>query len=70
VDSLTRLNLIARITYYAGWIFLLLGGLAHVGVGSSLFQTIALPQRNLFEGALSCFLICSASALRALTFSK
>jgi hypothetical protein len=61
-----RLQLVGRIAYYAGWISLLLGGLVHFSVGRTLFITMNLTKRNLFEISLMLFVICMASQLRAL----
>jgi hypothetical protein len=62
-----RLQLVGRITYYAGWLALVCGGLVHLNVGRNLFLAVNLSQRNLFEVAVVCFLICVASELRAQT---
>jgi hypothetical protein len=70
MDSRERLNLVARITYYLGWILVLIGGLVHVNVGKSFFMSIDLTQRNLFEGAVVLLLISAVSSLRALNASK
>ena len=61
-----RLQLVARITYYAGWIALACGSLVHLNVARTLFVSVGLSQRNLFEVSVVCFLICVASELRAL----
>jgi len=60
-----RLHLIGRITYYAGWIALFCGGLAHLNIATSMFVALYLTKRNLLEISLVCFLICIASELRA-----
>lgn len=60
-----RLHLIGRVTYYVGWIALLCGGLLHLNIARTLFLTLNLTQRNLFEVSVVCFLICIASELRA-----
>lgn len=60
-----RLQLIGRVTYYAGWITLLCGGLVHLNIATSLFLSMHLTQRNLFEVSISFFVICIASELRA-----
>jgi hypothetical protein len=64
MDHSTRLYWAAKITYYAGWIALLCGGLAHIGIATRFFMAIRLPQRNLFEFGVACFVICIASELR------
>ena len=66
MDSATRLQLIARVTYYVGWVFALLFGLVvHFGVGVAAFRSIDLSQRNLFEASVMLFLISAVSVLRA-----
>jgi len=66
MDHVARLQLVGRVTYYLGWIALACGGLVHFNVARSLFASIDLSQRNLFELSVVAFLICIASALRAL----
>ncbi len=60
-----RLLLVARVTYYLGWIALLCGGLAHLNIATRLFLAMNLSQRNLLEIGITCFVICMASELRA-----
>jgi len=64
-----RLQLIGRITYYLGWIALLCGGVVQLNLGAKLFLALSLTKRNLFELSMACFVICIASALRALTLT-
>jgi hypothetical protein len=64
-----RLQLVGRITYYVGWIALVLGGLVHFNIAKTLLLTIGVSQRNLFELSVVCFLICVASELRASTLA-
>jgi len=66
MDHVARLQLVGRVTYYLGWIALLCGGLVHINIAKSLFMAIDLSQRNLFEVSVISFVICIASALRAL----
>jgi hypothetical protein len=66
MGHIARLELVGRITYYLGWIALLCGGLVHANIGRSLFVAINVSQRNLFEVSVVSFVICIASALRAL----
>lgn len=66
MDHVARLQLVGRVTYYLGWIALLCGGLVHINIAKSLFMAIDLSQRNLFEVSVVSFVICIASALRAL----
>ena len=65
-----RLQLVAKATYYLGWIALVCGGLVHFRVAESLFDAMHLTKRNLFEASVVCFLICMASELRALVPDK
>ena len=65
MDHSARLHLVAKVTYYVGWIALLLGGVYHLNIATNLFLAMRLPQRNLFEMSVMCFLICIASELRA-----
>ncbi|HXB98899.1 MAG TPA: hypothetical protein VNU74_00780 [Terriglobales bacterium] len=64
-----RLQLIGRVTYYAGWIALVCGGLVHLNIAKTLFANMELSQRNLFEVGVVCFLISIASELRARDFA-
>lgn len=65
MDHAGRMHLVGRITYYVGWLALVCGGLYHMNVARGLFVAIGLPQRNLFELSVVCFVICLASELRA-----
>ena len=65
MSHVIRLQLIGRVTYYAGWIALVLGGLLHLNIARTLFLAVNLSKRNLFEVSVVCFLICIASELRA-----
>jgi len=65
-----RLHLVAKVTYYLGWIALVCGGLVHFRVAEPLFDAINVTKRNLFEASVVCFLICMASELRALVPDK
>jgi hypothetical protein len=66
MDHLARLNLVARITYYLGWIAAILAGLVRIAkFGSALERMVNLSDRNLLEASLLLFVICVASALRA-----
>jgi hypothetical protein len=64
-----RLQLVGRVTYYVGWVSLLLGGLLHLNIGRALFLAINLTKRNLFEVSVVLFVICMASELRALALA-
>jgi hypothetical protein len=63
MESVTRLQLVSRITYYLGWLTTAVGALSHFGLGSRL-EAINLSQRNLFEASVLFFIICMASELR------
>jgi hypothetical protein len=65
VNSVIRLQLIGRVTYYAGWLALVCGGLFHLNIARTLFVSLSLSKRNLFEASVMCFLICIASEVRA-----
>lgn len=65
MDSATRLQLIARISYYIGWLCALCGALVHFGLGTAALRSINITQRNLFEASLMFFVISAASVLRA-----
>ena len=65
MNHVTRLRLIGRVTYYVGWIALACGGLLHLNIATKPFLAVGLPQRNLFEISVVCFLICIASEVRA-----
>ena len=67
--NFVRLQLVAKATYYLGWIALICGGLVHFRVGP-LFDAINVTKRNLFEASVVCFVICMASELRALVPDK
>jgi hypothetical protein len=64
MNHVTRLRLIGRVTYYVGWIALVCGGLFHFNIATKQFKAVGLPQRNLFEISVVCFLICIASEVR------
>jgi len=66
MDSKERLRMIARITYYVGWLLAVLGALAHFHLGASILQAALMPQRNLFEASVLLFLISAVSALRVI----
>jgi hypothetical protein len=60
-----RLQLVARVTYYLGWIMIFLGGLVQMNVAKPMILAMSLTKRNLFEGSVMLFLICLASQVRA-----
>jgi hypothetical protein len=65
MNHVARLQLIGRVTYYVGWIALVCVGLFHLNIATKLFLAMRLPQRNLLEVSVVCFLICIVSELRA-----
>jgi hypothetical protein len=57
MDHFARLQLVARVTYYLGWIAWLCGGMVHLNIAKALFLAMRLSQRNLFEVSVMCFLM-------------
>ena len=68
--DIVRLQLVARVTYYFGWIALICGLLVQLNIGRALLASMNVTRRNLFEASVVCFLICMASELRALVPDK
>jgi hypothetical protein len=68
MHSFGRLQLVARVTYYLGWVAAVCGGLVHLTIGTALFRSLALSKRNLLEISLFFFIVAAASELRALVF--
>ena len=66
----TRLHLIGKNTYYAGWIAIFCAGLVHLNIAKALFMAMSLTKRNLFEVSVVCFVICMASEVRVLASSE
>jgi hypothetical protein len=66
MDRSTRLHLVGKLTYYAGWVTLLCGGLVQLNIAKAMFAAIGLTKRNLLEVSVVCFIICVASEVRAL----
>jgi len=65
-----RLLLIGRVTYYVGWVALLCGALVQLNIARTLFTTMNLTKRNLFEVSVVCFIICMASEVRAMASTE
>ena len=66
MDHAGRMQLVGRITYYVGWCRVGMWGLvSHQCCKGSVLAAGSLPQRNLFELSIVCFVICMASELRA-----
>jgi hypothetical protein len=70
MDSGTRLLLIARVSYYIGWLLALCGTVVHFGLGADLLRSMNVSPRHLLEGSLMFFLISAVSVLRAGASSK
>jgi hypothetical protein len=70
MDSVSRLQLVAKVSYYVGWLLALLGALVHFGLGVAMFRAVDLTKRNLFEASVMLFVISVASASRALAASR
>ena len=71
MDRLTSLHLVARITYYLGWIAAILAGVLHIAkFGSALEGVVNLSDRNLLEASFLLFVICMASEVRSLVLAS
>lgn len=60
-----RLQLVGRVTYYLGWIMLLMGALVQINIAKPMILAMSLTKRNLFEASVMLFLVCIASQVRA-----
>jgi hypothetical protein len=69
-EHFDRLQVVARVTYYLGWITLLLGALIHFNIGRPLFVSLNVSKRNMFELSVMLFVICLASGVRALVAAR
>ena len=67
MDHLARLHLVARITYYLGWITAILGALMHV---AKIDIWLSASLRNLLEASFLLFVICIASEIRAVASAR
>jgi hypothetical protein len=67
MDHLARLHLVARITYYLGWITAILGALMHVAKIDTLLSA---SPRNVLEASFVSFVICIASEIRAVASAR
>ena len=70
MDSVNRQQLVTTVTYYAGWLTAICGGLVHFTLGAAMFRTVDLTKRNLFEASVMFFVISIASAVRVLAASR
>jgi hypothetical protein len=66
MDRLARLQLVARTTYYLGWIAAILATLMHFAKVSLLMAS----PRNALEASLLLFVICMASGIRAVALAN
>jgi hypothetical protein len=66
MDHVARLHLVARTTYYLGWITAILGALMHVAKIETLLS--AWP-RNFLEASFLLFVICMACEIRAVALT-
>lgn len=66
MEHLDRMHLIGKVTYYFGWIAAICGAFVHFRFAATLFTSMNLTQRNLFEASVLFFLICTASEIRVL----
>ena len=67
MDRLARLHLVARTTYYLGWIAAILATLMHFARIASLLSA---SPRNVLEASLLLFVICMASGIRAVALAN
>jgi len=70
MNSAVPLLLVARITYYLGWITTICGGVVHFLAGVAAKFPVALAQRNLFEASVLLFIISIASATLGFVSSR
>ena len=65
MDRIVRLQFVARVIYYLGWLTTILGALSHFSVRWGLrLDALQLTQRNLMEASVLLFMISMASELR------
>ena len=65
MNRIVRLQFIARVIYYLGWLTTILGALSHFSVRWNLrLDALHLTQRNLIEASVLLFMISMASELR------
>jgi hypothetical protein len=65
MENVTRLKVVAKLTYYLGWVAGVLAAIAHFFLGRHPYDAINLSKRNLFEASALFFLISVASELRS-----
>ncbi len=65
MNRIVRLQFVARVIYYLGWLTTILGALSHFSVRLNLrLDALQLTQRNLLEASVLLFMISMASELR------
>jgi hypothetical protein len=65
MNRILRLQFVARVIYYLGWLTTILGALSHFSVKWNLrLDALQLTQRNLIEASVLLFMISMASELR------
>lgn len=62
MDRLARLQLVARTTYYLGWIAAIFATLMHF---AKIASFLTASPRNILEASFLLFVICMASGIRA-----
>jgi hypothetical protein len=66
MESPASLQLIARVSYYIGWLSALCGAATHfIAPFAAALSSINIETRNMFEASVLFFLISIASMLRA-----
>ena len=65
MNRIVRLQFVARVIYYLGWLTTILGAISHFSVRWNLrLDALQLTQRNLMEATVLLFMISMASELR------
>ena len=65
MNRIVRLQFVARVIYYLGWLTTILGALSHFSVRLNVrLDSLQLTQRNLLEASVLLFMISMASELR------
>jgi len=65
MNRIVRLQFVARVIYYLGWLTTILGALSHFAVRLNVrLDSLQLTQRNLIEASVLLFMISMASELR------
>jgi len=67
MDHLARLQLVARTTYYLGWLTAILAALMQV---AKIATVLSASPRNVLEASFLLFVICMASGVRAIALRQ